>query len=147
MIIFRKVRWKNFISTGDYWNEIDLSKNKSTLIVGENGAGKSTMLDALSFGLFGKPFRNTNKPELVNSINKKNTVVEVEFDIGPNSYKVIRGLKPVKFEIWRNDEMFNQSSHAKEFQKLLEQNILKLNHKSFHHFIVTKFPNHMWAIS
>mgnify|MGYP000465491308 CR=1 FL=1 len=80
MIIFRKVRWKNFISTGDYWNEIDLSKNKSTLIVGENGAGKSTMLDALSFGLFGKPFRNTNKPELVNSINKKNTVVEVEFD-------------------------------------------------------------------
>ena len=136
MIIFRKVRWKNFISTGDYWNEIDLSKNKSTLIVGENGAGKSTMLDALSFGLFGKPFRNTNKPELVNSINKKNTVVEVEFDIGPNSYKVIRGLKPVKFEIWRNDEMFNQSSHAKEFQKLLEQNILKLNHKSFHQIVV-----------
>ena len=99
MINFTKVRWKNFVATGDYFNEVDLQRSNATLIVGENGAGKSTMLDALSFGLFGKPFRNTNKPELVNSINKKQAIVEVEFDSGPHSYKVVRGLKPVKFEI------------------------------------------------
>jgi len=136
MIIFKKVRWRNFVATGDYWNEVDLDRNKSTLIVGENGAGKSTMLDALSFGLFGKPFRSANKPELINSINKKQAVVEVEFDIGQHCYKVVRGMKPNRFEIWRDDEMFNESSHAKEFQKLLEQNILKLNHKSFHQIVV-----------
>lgn len=136
MINFTKVRWKNFVATGDYFNEVDLQRSNATLIVGENGAGKSTMLDALSFGLFGKPFRNTNKPELVNSINKKQAIVEVEFDIGPHSYKVVRGLKPVKFEIWRDEVMMDQSSHAKEFQKMLEQNILKLNHKSFHQIVV-----------
>lgn len=106
------------------------------MIVGENGAGKSTLLDALSFGLFGKPFRSANKPELVNSINKRHTVVEVEFEIGDHHYKIVRGMKPVKFEIWRDGTMFNESSHAKEFQKMLEQNILKLNHKSFHQIVV-----------
>jgi DNA repair exonuclease SbcCD ATPase subunit len=106
------------------------------LIVGANGAGKSTMLDALSFGLFGKPYRNINKPQLINTINSKDCVVHVEFSVGPSRYKVIRGIKPNVFEIYKNGEVINESSHAKEFQKLLEQNILKLNHKSFHQIVV-----------
>jgi len=136
MIVFKKVRWKNFLSTGDSFTEIDLDHTKSTLIVGQNGSGKSTMLDAVSFGLFGKPHRNINKPQLINSINNKGCVVEVEFFIGKNYYKIVRGIKPGKFEIWKNDDMINQSSHAKEYQKILEQNILKLNHKSFHQVVV-----------
>jgi len=106
------------------------------LVVGANGAGKSTMLDALSFGLFGKPYRNINKPQLINTINSKDCVVEVEFSVGPNRFKVIRGIKPNVFEIYKNGEVINESSHSKEFQKLLEQNILKLNHKSFHQIVV-----------
>lgn len=136
MIVFKKVRWKNFLSTGDSFTEIDLDHTKSTLIVGQNGSGKSTMLDAVSFGLFGKPHRNINKPQLINSINNKGCLVEVEFFIGKNYYKIVRGIKPGKFEIWKNDDMINQSSHAKEYQKILEQNILKLNHKSFHQVVV-----------
>ncbi len=106
------------------------------MIVGANGAGKSTMLDALSFGLFGKPYRNINKPQLINTINSKDCLVEVEFSVGPSRYKVVRGIKPNVFEIYKNGEVINESSHAKEFQKLLEQNILKLNHKSFHQIVV-----------
>ena len=136
MIIFKKVRWKNFLSTGNFYNEIDLYRNRNTLIIGNNGSGKSTMLDALSFGLFGKPYRNINKPQLINTINNKDCVVEVEFSIGPNTFKVVRGIKPTIFEIWKNDELFNESSHSKEFQKMLEQNILKLYHKSFHQIVV-----------
>jgi len=136
MIVFKKVKWKNFLSTGDSFTEIDLDRIKSTLIVGQNGSGKSTMLDAISFGLFGKPHRNINKPLLINSINNKSCVVEVEFAIGKNYYRISRGIKPGKFEIWKNDEMINQSSHSKEYQKILEQNILKLNHKSFHQVVV-----------
>ena len=136
MILFKKVRWKNFLSTGNSFTEIDLNNTKSTLVVGQNGAGKSTMLDAISFGLFGKPHRNINKPQLVNSINQKSCIVEVEFSIGSTHYKIVRGIKPNVFEIWRNDKMINQSSHAKEYQKILEQNILKLNHKSFHQVVV-----------
>lgn len=136
MIIFRKLRWKNFLSTGDKFTELELDKIKHTLIVGSNGAGKSTMLDALSFALFGSPYRNINKPQLVNTINKKNCLVEVEFDIGKARYKVVRGISPGVFEIWKNGNMINQSSHAKEYQKMLEQNILKLNHKSFHQIVV-----------
>ena len=136
MIIFKKVRWKNFLSTGNFYNEIDLYRNRNTLIIGNNGSGKSTMLDALSFGLFGKPYRNINKPQLINTINNKDCVVEVEFSIGPNTFKVVRGIKPTIFEIWKNDELFNESSHSKEFQKMLEQNIIKLNHKSFHQIVV-----------
>ena len=136
MIIFKKVRWKNFLSTGNFYNEIDLYCNRNTLIIGNNGSGKSTMLDALSFGLFGKPYRNINKPQLINTVNSKDCVVEVEFSIGPNTFKVVRGIKPNIFEIWKNDELFNESSHSKEFQKMLEQNILKLNHKSFHQIVV-----------
>ena len=136
MIKFNKVKWKNFLSTGNSFTEIDLNKNKSTLIVGPNGCGKSTMLDAVSFGLFGKPHRSINKQQLVNSINGKECVVEVNFSIGQSVYNVIRGIKPNTFEIWRDGTMINQSSHAKEYQKILEQNILKLNHKSFHQVVV-----------
>jgi DNA repair exonuclease SbcCD ATPase subunit len=135
-ITFNAVRWKNFLSTGNTFTEIQLDQVSTTLIVGGNGAGKSTMLDALSFGLFGKPYRNINKPQLINSINNKDCKVEVEFTVGPNRYKVVRGMKPQMFEIHRNGELFNETSHAREFQKMLEQNILKLNHKSFHQIVV-----------
>ena len=136
MIIFTSLRFKNFLSTGNNWTNIDLNKSKSTLIVGQNGAGKSTMLDAIAFGLFGKPHRNINKPQLINTVNNKNCVVEVTFVIGKAQYKIIRGIKPNVFEIWKNGDMINQSSHSKEYQKILEQNILKLNHKSFHQIVV-----------
>jgi DNA repair exonuclease SbcCD ATPase subunit len=136
MITFKIVRYKNFLSTGNTFTEIRLDRSQSTLVVGQNGAGKSTMLDAISFGLFGKPHRNINKPQLVNSINQKQCLVEVEFSVGNTEYKVVRGIKPGKFEIYKNDQMFNQESHAKEYQKMLEQNILKLNHKSFHQVVV-----------
>ena len=136
MIIFKTVRYKNFLSTGNSLTEINLNKSKSTLVVGHNGAGKSTMLDAISFALFGKPHRNINKPQLLNSINQKACVVEVEFSIGNSEFKIVRGLRPNLFEIWKNGTMINQSSHAKEYQKILEQNILKLNHKSFHQVVV-----------
>jgi DNA repair exonuclease SbcCD ATPase subunit len=136
MIMFEIVRWKNFLSTGNNTTEIQLNKTKSTLIVGHNGAGKSTMLDAISFGLFGKPHRSITKPQLLNSVNNKNCLVEVEFSSGKNKYKIVRGIKPTIFEIWKNGTMINQSSHAKEYQKILEQNILKLNHKSFHQIVV-----------
>ena len=136
MILFKRVKWKNFLSTGNNYTEIELNRSKSTLVVGHNGAGKSTMLDAISFALFGKPHRNINKPQLINSINNKNCVVEVEFQIGNGDFKVVRGIKPGIFEIWKNGTMINQSSHAKEYQRILEQNILKLNHKSFHQVVV-----------
>ena len=136
MIRFTEVNWKNFLSTGDKWTTVDLDKSKSTLVVGHNGAGKSTMLDAISFALFGKPHRNITKSQLVNSINGKGTLVIVKFSIGENDFVVTRGIKPNVFEIHKNGLMINQSSHAKEDQKILEQNILKLNHKSFHQVVV-----------
>ena len=136
MILFKKVRYKNFLSSGNTFTEIDLDTHKTTLVVGQNGAGKSTMLDAISFGLFGKAHRNINKPQLVNSINNKQCIVEVEFSIGGNDYKVSRGLKPAKFEIIANGTLLNQNSHSKEYQKVLEQNILKLTHKTFHQVVV-----------
>jgi len=136
MIRFEKIRWRNFLSTGNEFTEVQLDKSPTTLIVGQNGAGKSTLLDALSFALFGKPHRNINKPQLVNTINNKNTEVDVEFSIGSHKFVVKRGIKPTKFEIWQNGNMINQSSAAKDYQKFLEQNILKLNHKSFHQIVV-----------
>ena len=136
MIIFKSVKYKNFLSTGDKFTKIDLNQTKSTLVVGQNGAGKSTMLDAISFALFGRPHRNINKPQLINSINQKGSVVEVEFSVGSADFRIVRGIKPGIFEIWKNGTMINQSSHAKEYQKILEQNILKLNHKSFHQVVV-----------
>ena len=136
MIKFKSLRYKNFLSSGNVFTEIPLNKDKTTLVVGQNGAGKSTMLDAISFGLFGKAHRNINKAQLINSINNKGCLVEVEFSIGNHQYKVCRGIKPNVFEIWKNGDMINQSSHSKEYQKILEQNILKLNHKSFHQVVV-----------
>jgi DNA repair exonuclease SbcCD ATPase subunit len=136
MILFKSLKWRNFLSTGNNWTEIDFLQNKTTLVVGHNGAGKSTMLDALSFALFGKPHRNINKPQLINSINNKDCSVEVVFTVAGSEYKIIRGLKPTVFEIYKNNILLNQESHNKEYQKILEQNILKLNHKSFHQIVV-----------
>lgn len=136
MIHFKSVSWKNFLSTGNDTIKIELNRSPSTLIVGQNGAGKSTMLDALSFGLFGKPHRDIKKDQMINSINKKGTVVEVEFKIGDSDFRIMRGIKPNKFEIYQNGTMINQASNARDYQKFLEQNILKLNHKSFHQVVV-----------
>ena len=136
MIAFKTLRYKNFLSSGNKFTILDLDKTPTTLVVGANGSGKSTMLDALSFALFGKAHRNVNKPQLINTINNKDCVVEIEFDAYNQNFKVVRGLKPNIFEIWKNEELINQDSHAKEYQKILEQNILKLNHKSFHQIVV-----------
>lgn len=136
MLLFKSIKYKNFLSTGNKFTEIHLNKSQSTLIIGHNGSGKSTMLDAISFALFGKPHRNINKPQLVNSINKKDCVVEVEFAVGNVEYKIVRGIKPGIFEIWQNGSMIDQASHSKEYQKIIEQNILKLTHKTFHQVVV-----------
>ncbi len=136
MILFKKIRWRNFLSTGQHETEIDFTKNKTNLIVGTNGAGKSTVLDALTFSLFGKPFRKINKPQLINSVNEKDCRVEVEFSIGNIEWKVIRGIKPTIFEIWRNDTSLDQSSAALDQQKWLEQNVLKMNYKSFTQIVI-----------
>ena len=131
MIEFQKVRWKNFLSTGNHFTEITLNRSASTLIVGENGAGKSTILDALTFSLFGKSFRKINKPQLVNSVNSKDCVIEIEFKIGKVGYLVRRGIKPNIFEIYINGKMLDQDSKIRDSQLYLEENILKLNYKSF----------------
>ena len=131
MILFEKVRYKNILSTGNTWTEVFLNRSKSTLIVGENGAGKSTMLDALTFALYGKPFRKINKNQLTNSVNGKGLEVEAFFSISGNSYVIKRGIKPVKFEVWKNNELLNQDAAARDYQTYLEEQILKLNYKSF----------------
>ena len=136
MIIFKTARWRNFLSTGNNFIEIQLNRNPTTLIIGENGAGKSTVLDALCFGLFGRPFRNINKPQLLNSINNRNCVVEIEFQIGSKKLKVIRGIKPNVFEIYINNKMYNQDANARDYQKYLEQQILKLNYRSFSQVVI-----------
>lgn len=136
MIIFNTIRWKNFLSTGNQFTEIKLDRSPNTLIVGENGGGKSTLLDALCFSLFGKPFRNINKPQLVNSINKKQLLVEVEFQTGRKSYKIVRGIKPNLFEIYVDGDLINQDAAARDYQKYLEESILKLNYKSFTQIVI-----------
>ena len=136
MIIFRYVRWRNFLSTGNNFIEIQLDRNPTTLVIGENGAGKSTVLDALCFGLFGKPFRSINKPQLVNSVNNVNCIVEVEFEIGTKKIKVVRGIKPNIFEIYINGKMYNQDANQRDYQKYLEQQILKLNWRSFAQVVI-----------
>ena len=136
MIIFKKIKWKNFLSTGNAFVEINLNKNPSTLIIGENGAGKSTILDALCFSLFGKPFRNINKPQLINSVNERDLQTEVEFEVSGKNVKVLRGLKPNKFEIYVNDIFINQDAAVRDYQDYLEQQILKLNYKSFTQVVI-----------
>ena len=136
MIYFKTIRWKNLLSTGNTFTEIHLNRSPSTLIVGENGGGKSTFLDALCFGLFGKPFRNINKPQLLNSINKKNLVVEIEFSVGGKDYKIVRGIKPNVFEIESGGEVINQDAAARDYQKYLEESILKFNYKSFTQIVI-----------
>ena len=131
MIFFKKIRWKNFLSTGNTFTEVDFTKSNLTLIVGDNGAGKSTILDALCFSLFNKPFRKINKPQLINTINGKDAVVEIEFSIGKKNYKIIRGLKPNTFEMYLGDILINQDADKRDYQEVLEKQILKLNYKSF----------------
>lgn len=136
MITFTKLRYKNILSTGNTFVELDLNNNPTTLIIGQNGSGKSTFLDALSFGLFGKPFRKINKPQLINSINDKNLVVQVDFSIGTKDYLIERGMKPNFFRIYENTTLLNQDAASKDYQEILEKNILKLNHKSFCQIVV-----------
>ena len=136
MIKFETLKWKNFLSTGDYYNEINFLDSSTNLIVGENGAGKSTMLDALSFALFGKAHRKITKNQLVNTINNKGCVTEVTFVVNGIQYRVVRGIKPAKFEIWKDGTMIDQSSHAREYQEILEKNVLQMSHKSFHQIVV-----------
>jgi DNA repair exonuclease SbcCD ATPase subunit len=136
MILFSVIRWKNLLSTGDAWTEVNFRKSKSTLIVGENGAGKSTILDAICFALFAKPFRKINKPQLVNSINKKGMLVELEFSIGTKQYLIRRGHKPNVFDIICDGNALNQTSDVREYQEMLESNILKLNFKSFSQIVI-----------
>jgi DNA repair exonuclease SbcCD ATPase subunit len=136
MIKFKRVRYKNFLSTGQQFIEIELDKSSTTLVVGENGAGKSTMLDALCFGLFQRPFRNIKKDQLINSINEKECIVEVEFTVGQKDYKIIRGIKPNTFEIWCDGDMLNQDAAQRDYQKHLEQQILKLNFRSFTQVVI-----------
>ena len=135
-IKFKKVRYKNVLSSGNSFTEILLDKSKTTLISGSNGSGKSTLLDAITFGLYGKAFRKINKPQLINSINQKDLVVEIEFNIGAQQYHIRRGLKPNFFEIFLNGTLINQDAAARDYQVYLEQNILKLNYKSFTQIVI-----------
>ena len=141
MIVFNKVRWKNFLATGNNFIEINLSQNKTTILHGESGSGKSTLLDAISFGLFNKPFRNINKNKLINMINQKNCLVEIEFTIGKQNYLIKRGIKPNIFEIHCDNRLINQDSHSKDYQQYLEKQILKFNYKAFTQIIVLGASN------
>ena len=136
MITFEKIRWKNFLATGNTFTQVNITESSSHLVVGANGAGKSTMLDALCFVLFDRPFRKITKSQLVNSINERDTVVEIEFTIGSTYYKIIRGRKPNVFEIYRNGTLLDQDAATKDYQKYLETNILKLNFKSFTQVVI-----------
>ena len=143
MIIFQTLSWKNFLSTGNYKTTVDLIRHYNTLISGENGAGKSTMLDALTFALFGKSFRGINIPQLPNSINERDCEVEITFLIGKNKYRICRGLKPKRFEIYKNDELLPQDSKAKDYQKILEEQILKMTYKSFCQVVILGSSNYI----
>lgn len=136
MIVFKNIKWKNFLSTGNTYTSINLTANKSTLIVGENGAGKSTLLDALCFALYGKPYRKINKPQLINSINSKGLEVILEFSIGKKDYKIVRGMKPNVFEIYQDGKPINQDAEARDYQEMLERSILKLSFKSFSQIVI-----------
>ena len=131
MMLIKTIRWKNLLSTGNDFTEVNLTTPGTTLIIGENGAGKSTILDAITFALFGKTFRNINKPQLVNAITRKDLVVEIEFSIARSEYKIIRGIKPNIFEVYHNGSLVNQNAEMRDYQDYLERNILKINYKSF----------------
>ena len=143
MIRFEKLRWKNLLSTGQYFTELDLTRTDTTLVCGENGAGKSTMLDALCFVLFGKPYRNINLPQLVNSINQRESVVEIEFSIGKDAYKVIRGQAPKLFEVHKNGKMIDQEAKSKDYQRMFEEQILRMNYKSFCQVVILGSANYV----
>ena len=143
MILFQTLSWKNFLSTGNYKTTVDLTRHHNTLISGENGAGKSTMLDALTFALFGKSFRGINLPQLINTINEKDCEVEIVFTVGVDEYKIIRGLKPKKFEIYKNDEMLDQDAKSRDYQKILEEQILKMTYKSFCQVVILGSSNYV----
>ena len=143
MIIFKKLRYQNLLSTGNQFTELDLNRSSSTLVVGENGAGKSTFIEAITFALYGKPYRNINKPQLLNSITGKNLVVELEFSVGKKEYMIRRGMKPNLFEIYQNGEMLNQNAGSRDDQEYLEKNILKLNFKSFSQIVVLGSANYV----
>ena len=136
MIIFKKIKWKNFLSTGDHWNEVNFQEATTNLIIGVNGAGKSTMLDALTFVLFNKSFRKITKSQLVNAANEKDCEVQIEFSTPNYDWKIVRGIKPNRFEIWKDDELLDQNSAVNDQQKWLEENVLKLNYKSFTQIVV-----------
>ncbi len=136
MIKFKTLKWKNFLSTGNVYTELQLDRNPTTLVIGDNGAGKSTFLDALSFALYGKPFRKVNKSQLINSINKKDMRVELVFQVGKHIYKIVRAAKPNIFEIWQNGELINQDANARDYQEFLEKQIIKLTHKAFSQVVV-----------
>ena len=136
MIKFKTLKWKNFLSTGNVYTELQLDRNPTTLVIGDNGAGKSTFLDALSFALYGKPFRKVNKSQLINSINKKDMRVELVFQVGKHIYKIVRAAKPNIFEIWQNGELINQDANARDYQDFLEKQIIKLTHKAFSQVVV-----------
>ncbi len=141
MILFKTIRWKNFLSTGTQFTEINFQKNNTTLIIGSNGAGKSTVLDALTFSLFGKSFRGINKPQLINSTNEKDCLVEIEFSIGKNNFLIRRGIKPNIFEIYKNSSLMDQNASAVDQQKWFEQNVLKMNYKSFTQIVILGSSN------
>ena len=131
MILFKNIKWKNFLSTGNTFVEIDLRKSQLTLMIGANGSGKSTMLDALCFALFNRPFRNIKKEQIVNTINGGDALVEVEFQVGTKMYKIIRGIKPNLFEIYSDGLLLNQDASSVDYQNVLEDQILRLNHRAF----------------
>ena len=143
MIAFETIRWRNFLSTGQYWTEIQFTKANTTLISGENVAGKSTLLDALCFVLFGKPYRNINIPQLTNSINEKDCMVEVEFTIGDDSYKVRRGLAPKVFEVYNNNDLIDQEASSRDYQRLFEETILRMSYKAFCQVVILGSANYV----
>jgi len=143
LIRFKTLSWKNFLSTGNYKTTVDFCRHDNTLVSGENGAGKSTMLDALTFALFGKSFRGINIPQLVNSVNEKNCEVEIDFDIGKDEYRVIRGMKPKRFEIYKNDSLLDQDAKARDYQKILEEQILKMTYRAFCQVVILGSSNYV----